>query len=122
MDIILHPQRRDAPLTLSKSGDALTINGEVFDFGALPNGASLPADAIASDLFVGPVSRDETGKLTIGLVLPHGPLAPQATRFPDALTDVPDGDVTLPEYGAAPVDVGEPPADADQINEEGAGA
>ena len=41
MKIILSPMRRDAQLTLSKSGDLLTLNGEAFDFSGLPNGAQV---------------------------------------------------------------------------------
>jgi len=33
------PQRRDHRLTLARSGDQLAINGEAFDFAAIPGGA-----------------------------------------------------------------------------------
>ena len=66
MQITLSPARRDTPLTLSRTGDALTINGEVFDFTPLPDGATLPREAIASDWFAGPVERvDGTLHLTL---------------------------------------------------------
>ena len=39
MQITLTPQRRDDTLTLTRSGDVLTINGEAFDFAAIPEGA-----------------------------------------------------------------------------------
>ncbi|APZ51214.1 hypothetical protein [Salipiger abyssi] len=98
MKIILHPQRRDLPLTLTKAGDVLTFNGEAFDFSALPAGATLPADAISSDWITGKVERDEAGALIVPVALPHGPTAPEATRFPAPLENVPDGTVALPIY------------------------
>lgn len=103
MKIILSPMRRDAQLTLSKSGDLLTLNGEAFDFSGLPNGATLPRSAITSDWFAGDVSRadaaeGETGELTVPLILPHGYNAPSETRFPAPLEAVADGPVDLPIY------------------------
>ncbi|SNT10915.1 hypothetical protein [Antarctobacter heliothermus] len=71
MNITLVPQRRDTPLVAVKSGDVLALNGEAFDFGPLQEGDVLPADAIASNLFAGPVTRI-TGILQISLVLPIG--------------------------------------------------
>jgi len=97
MQITLSPTRRDTPLTLSRQGDALTINGEVFDFTPLPEGATLPREAIASDWFAGPVERVD-GTLRLSLVLPHGANAPQETLFPAPLILTGDGSVTLPPY------------------------
>jgi hypothetical protein len=97
MQITLSPTRRDTPLTLSRQGDALTINGEVFDFAPLPEGATLPREAIASDWFAGPVERVD-GALRLSLVLPHGANAPQETLFPAPLILTGDGSVTLPPY------------------------
>jgi hypothetical protein len=97
MQITLSPARRDMPLTLSRNGDALTLNGEVFDFTPLPEGATLPHEAIASDWFAGPVER-VGGTLRLTLVLPHGANAPQETLFPAPLTLTGDGPLTLPPY------------------------
>ena len=88
MKITLSPMRRDDQLTLSKSGDALTLNGEAFDFSGLPNGAILPRSAISSEWFAGDVIRDEAGDLTV----------PEETRFPAPLENVADGPVDLPIY------------------------
>ena len=85
-------------LTVSKSGDTLTINGEVFDFSGIPNGATLPKEAIACDWIAGPVERDMAGVLTIPLRLPCGHNAPEKTRFPQRLENVADGPVNLPPY------------------------
>jgi hypothetical protein len=97
MNITLVPQRRDRPLVAVKSGDVLWLNGEAFDFGPLQEGDVLPADAIASDLFAGPVSRID-GVLQISLVLPIGAHAPDDARFPVPLEDVPDGEILLPAF------------------------
>lgn len=98
MKIILSPVRMDTELTVSKSGDTLTINGEAFDFSGVPNGATLPREAIACYWIAGPVERDNKGILTVPLILPHGANAPEETRFPKPLEDVADGPVSLPPY------------------------
>ena len=80
------------------------LDGEIFDFVDLPNGATLPREAINSPWFAGDVSRDENGVLTVPLLLPHGANAPESTRFPQPMTDVPDGPVALPPYDAATIE------------------
>lgn len=97
MIITFSPMRSDAPLTLSRQGDVLTINGEEFDFTALPEGATLPGDAVRSDWIAGEVSRKE-GRLHIPLILPHGANAPGTTRHPEPITLNDDGPVDLPAY------------------------
>ena len=97
MQITLTPQRRDDTLTLTRSGDVLTINGEAFDFTAIPEGCTLPRDAVACDWLAGNVTRSG-GVLHLTLILPHGADAPQATLFPAALTLTGDGPVALPPY------------------------
>lgn len=103
MQITLSPARRDTPLTLSRTGDALTLNGEVFDFTPLPEGATLPRAAINSDWFAGPVAR-LGGTLHLTLLLPHGASAPQETLFPAPLTLTGNGPVTLPPYDTETAD------------------
>ena len=98
MNIILHPDLNLAPVTIVKSGDTLTINGEAFDFSGIPNGATLPAGAVSSVYVTGAVERDEAGVLTIPLRLPCGPYSPEETRFPQPLENVADGPVSLPPY------------------------
>ena len=46
MKINLSPQVRTDTLVVSKSGDALTINGIVYDFAPLTEGSTLPVEAI----------------------------------------------------------------------------
>ena len=96
MIINLNPQRRDDSLTVVKQGDVLVVNGIEFDFSAVPEGATLPADAIDSDLFSGPVER-VGGVLRITLTLPHGPNPSQAVAFPEPINVVSDGPVALPQ-------------------------
>jgi len=76
------------------AGDVLTINNEPFDFTQLPTGATLPADAIGSDYFAGPVDRI-AGELHLTLKLPTGPNPSRAVAFPEPITAV-DGPVAIP--------------------------
>jgi len=101
MKLTFYPMRRATPMTLSRSGDTLTINGEAFDFSPLPDGATLPEEAIASEWFSGPVERID-GVLHVKLRLPHGDNAPQQTLFPAPITLTGDGPVPLPPYNAKP--------------------
>ena len=95
MKLIFSPQRRDDVLILSKSGDALTINGTVYDFTPLTEGATLQKDAIGCEWICGDVSRIN-GELEIPILLPHGPNASESARFPEPLTVTNDGQVVLP--------------------------
>lgn len=101
MIIKLSPQRRDDALTVTKAGEVLTINGETFDFSVIPDGATLPAAAVKSEWIGGDVSRID-GALNLTLLLPHGPNATEAQRFPADIVDPPDGEVDLPKDPPAP--------------------
>jgi len=90
MYIKFSPMRSEAPLTLSRMGDVLTINGEAFDFSALPDDATLPFTAVTCDWLAGDITRKD-GELHLSLILPHGPHAPDATRFPAPITITADG-------------------------------
>lgn len=96
MHIILSPQRIDKELTASIAGDIITLNGDAFDFSVIPEGATLPAEAVSSDWIVGEVNRTG-GKLQMTLLLPHGPNATEAQRFPADIIDPPDGELALPK-------------------------
>lgn len=95
MHITLSPVRLDETLTAIRAGDVLTLNGAAFDFGPLPEGATLPAEAIDSEWVVGPVSRID-GELHLTLRLPHGPNPSEAVAFPAPIIVVGDGPVPLP--------------------------
>lgn len=96
MHITLTPQRRDDTLTVSKQGDVLTINGEVFDFSVIPDGATLPASAVACKYITGDVERI-AGVLHLSLLMPHGANPSQAAAFPAPITNPANGALELPK-------------------------
>jgi len=96
MNITLNPQRRDDTLTVIKSGDTLTINGDVFDFSPLLDGATLPAEAIGCPWISGPVDRIN-GVIHATLRLPLGANASHAARFPQPIINAPDGVLEMPQ-------------------------
>ena len=96
MNITLSPMRRDDRLDLAISGDVLAVNGEEFDFAALPEGATLPQSAVACAWLAGYVERIG-GEIHLALILPHGEKAPAETLFPDPIM-AGDGPVPLPPY------------------------
>ncbi|WP_222127505.1 hypothetical protein [Pseudomonas oryzihabitans] len=108
MIVQFSPVRSDAILAVSRAGDTLTINGEAFDFSVIPEGATLPASAVACEFVVDEVTRTN-GVLTLTLLLPYGPV-PLGYHFePEPLLDPADGALPLP----APPAAVEPPAPAE---------
>lgn len=95
MKIKLSPIRADYTLEVVVAGDVLLINNQSFDFTQLPEGATLPTEAIDSDYFVGPVERIN-GELHLTLRLPHGANPPQHVAFPEPIHVTEDGPVALP--------------------------
>ncbi|KEP68421.1 hypothetical protein DL1_12005 [Thioclava dalianensis] len=95
------PPQLYVPLSLSVAGDVLTLNGKTLDLSGIPEGATLPAEAVASDWVTGPITRTN-GELSLTLRLPHGPNAPEESRFPAPITVTEDGTVDLPPYDAEP--------------------
>lgn len=95
MKIYLSPIRRDDSLTVIKSGEALIINGEGFDFTILPEGATIPLGKVPCEWIAGPIERIE-GQLHVTLLLPHGPNPTEAAAFPSAIINPPDGPLGLP--------------------------
>jgi hypothetical protein len=95
MKLLFSPQRRDDVLTISKSGDALTVNGVTYDFTPLADGATLPREAIDCEWICGDVSR-VNGELVIPILLPHGPNPPHARAFPEPITVTANGPIALP--------------------------
>jgi len=96
MKITLSPQRRDDTLTVIKQGDTLTINGTEYDFSQLPNGGTLPKDAVDCEWIISDVNR-VGGELELTLLLPHSADASEAARFPEPIVDPADGQVELPQ-------------------------
>nr|WP_321457623.1 hypothetical protein [uncultured Cohaesibacter sp.] len=104
MKINLVPQRRDDTLTLSLTGDSLSINGDALDLSAIPAGATLPRDAVESEWLASDIERDEEGELSLSLIMPHGFIADPSTDaakavlFPDPITATKDGEIKLPTF------------------------
>lgn len=95
MKIHFKPQRRDDSLELIKQGETVIINGCSFDFSVIPEGATLPSSAVDCEWITGDVERIN-GALHITLLLPHGPEASEAARFPQTIINPADGPVELP--------------------------
>lgn len=103
MLITFYPIYKTGRPVIARHGDTLILDGEPFDFTALPEGARLPAEAIASNWICGDVVRRD-GVLGIPLLLSHGGNAPEETRFPEPVRIAEDGPVVLPPYTIAPKD------------------
>ncbi|MBR9650061.1 hypothetical protein [Thalassovita aquimarina] len=97
MQIAFLPIRHDERLSISRTGDILTLNGEEFDFSAVPEGGALPREAVGCDWLASDVER-ASGALRLTLLLPHGAQTPSETLFPALLILERDGPVDLPPY------------------------
>lgn len=102
MNIQFNTARYDTDLVVEKAGETVILNGEVFDFTALPVGATLPVSAINSIWFGGDVHRDDAGVLHLTLIRPYGYHATEERRTPVLMTDLPDGVIPFPPYGTNP--------------------
>lgn len=96
MIINLNAQRRDDTLSLNKQGETLTINGIPYAFSQLPEGATLPREAIGCEFIVSDVNR-VNGEIELTILLPHGANASHEARFPEPIIKNDDGQVVLPE-------------------------
>ena len=99
MIITLSPMAGLPPLTLSRAGDTLVFNGDPVDFSAIPEGGVLPLDSAPVSWIASDVTR-VSGEITLTIFLPHGPDAPEATRFPVPLDVSGDGEIALPPFAA----------------------
>ena len=81
MKINFNPQRSDADLIVSVSGDIVVINGDAFDFSAIPDGATLTSSAVSGSNFSGDISRIN-GEIELSVILPHKENAPTSITFP----------------------------------------
>jgi hypothetical protein len=98
MIIYLSPQRRKGKLSLEKSGEVLTVNGEEYDFSPVEEGDILPREAVGCEFLEHDVTR-KNGALQIHLIFPHGKDAPYEARFPTPIENPKDGIIRLPEGG-----------------------
>lgn len=95
MLINLSPIRSDRTLEITKTGETLTINGIPYDFSQLPNGATLPREAIDCEFIVSDVNRIN-GEIELTILLPHSANASHEARFPEPIVKNDDGQVVLP--------------------------
>ena len=97
MKINLRPVRSDNTLSVVKQGDLLTINSVNYDFSQLPDGATLPTEAVDSSWFERPgVVERVNGELHLTLLLPHGANPAHHVAFPEPITVTADGPIKLP--------------------------
>ena len=95
MLINFSPIRSDRALEITKTGETLTINGESFDFSQLPNGATVPREAIGCEFIISDVNR-VNGEIELTILLPHGANASHEARFPEPINMTTNGQVVLP--------------------------
>lgn len=95
MLINLSPIRSDRTLEITKTGETLTINGVPYDFSQLPNGATLPREAIGCEFIVSDVNR-VNGEIELTILLPHGANASHEARFPEPINMTTNEQVVLP--------------------------
>ncbi len=95
MKINLSPIRSDKELNIVKSADTLTLNGVPYDFSQLPNGATLPKEAVDCEWIVSDVNR-VNGEIELTILLPHGANASHEARFPEPINMTTNGQVVLP--------------------------
>jgi len=103
MHLTFAPVRSDTAFSVERQGDALVIDGEVFDFSSLGEGDLLPSGAISGSYFVGDVRR-VSGQIHATLRLPHGANAPDETRFPAPVIVTQNGPVSLPPFNEVETD------------------
>jgi hypothetical protein len=96
MIIKLSPQLRSDTLEVVKSGSALVVNGETFDFSQMSDGDTLPKSAISSEWFISDIDKVD-GKLILTLLLPIPWNYSPEQAFPINLLNVPDGPVAFPQ-------------------------
>lgn len=100
MIISFSPQRRDDVLTLKLTApDRIRINGELFNFGPLPESGTITASSVPCDWLAGDITRTD-GEIYLTLILPHGPNPPPHVAFPEPIVVTENGPITLPTESA----------------------
>lgn len=95
MLINLSPIRSDNSLEIIRTGETLKINGVPYDFSQLPEGATLPREAIGCEFILSDVHR-VNGEIELTLLFPIRADASLEARFPQPMTINNDGQVVLP--------------------------
>ncbi|MFD0859933.1 hypothetical protein [Roseovarius aquimarinus] len=91
MRITFFPSRGDAPMSLSRLGGSLVIDGQEIALDSYVAGAH--------ERIIGQPELVD-GEWHVDLVLPHGANAGDAALFPERLTLDGDGPVALPPFDA----------------------
>jgi len=94
MIITLSPMRHDDRITIHRMATILTINGVAYDV----------ADPDLACPWILGVPFQNDGIWHVTVILPHGASAPSEARFPELITLVGDGPITLPQVDADPAD------------------
>lgn len=95
--IIMQPQYSDNILTLAKSGNALTINGEKYDFSPLEEGYEIPPEAIDCDWIFGSIKKID-GIIHLTIIMPYNDAdAPDHIRFPEPIMLIEDTEIVFNE-------------------------
>lgn len=98
MKIKLSPVSGLPDLIVVKSGDALVINSERFDFSFVKSGDQLPVSAIQNEWFAASTLVERIGSdLQLTLRFPNPANPSQAQSFPEPLVNVPDGVIKWPD-------------------------
>ena len=95
MRISFSPQRSEASLTIRKSGELLIIGDTSIDFSSIPDGATVQDARRFHAMLRGAIERID-GEIHVTVVLPIGPAAPEAVRFPSTVTVIADGAIANP--------------------------
>jgi hypothetical protein len=86
MYITFSPMRMDDPLALLVSGDTLVINEIGYDFSGIPDGATLPRDAIDCPWLAASDVERIDGEIHLTLILPHGPNPVDSELYPQPVS------------------------------------
>jgi hypothetical protein len=89
-----------APLEVDVAGSTITINGLSLDLSPLEDGDQISAEATGCASVEDVISR--TGDtITVRLLFPIRPDAPDTAKYPAPIIVAQDGPVELPQTGAA---------------------
>ena len=97
-------------MTIERTGDTLTIDGEALDLSGVGEGDSLPQEAIDHPALqpdtpgVWHVERTN-GELSLHIKTPFYPGSPHEALFPEPIEVSGDGPVVMPPYDAPEVSV-----------------
>jgi len=110
MRISWAPQSSARPLpVISVAGDVLTIDGVVYDFSPLPEGAMLPRAALSPDAPIDGEARRVGGRVLVTIALPYRN-RPGIVPTPAAMVDPPAGSITVPDLTPPPAEPEEEPS------------